>query len=119
MRSYSSVAGRVPPPPSPRVRFPCRRFAFSAEAPAVTAVRSSVQHGADYYEHRWRRIGICQNASHRLVVQTAKFVFCLHNIPNRGAVQTERLGLFIKGVVPTFDQGIRDELNWDSPASAI
>ena len=83
------------------------------------ARRSSVQHGADYYEHRWRRIGICQNASHRLVVQTAKFVFCLHNIPNRGAVQTERLGLVIERVVPTFDQRIRDELSWDSPTSAI
>jgi len=63
--------------------------------------------------------GICQNASHRLVVQTAKFVFCLHNISNCGAIQTERLGLVIEGVVPAFDQRIRNELNWDSPASAI
>jgi len=44
---------------------------------------------------------------------------CLHNIPHRGAIQTERLGLVIERVVPTFDQRIRNELNWDSPASAI
>ena len=67
----------------------------------------------DYHANRYRRIWICQNASHRFVVQISEFVFCFHNSPRRRAMKSERFGLSVQGGVTRSDQGFVDQLNWD------
>ena len=69
----------------------------------------------NYRPNRHRSIRICQNASRRLGIQTAEFVFCLHDGPGRGSAYTERSRLFFQGGISGLDQNVSDEMKSADP----